>query len=66
MGKAKRRKDAIRVFKKRVKLFMAVTTRPEQVDYKLFHLKTSATPCSCWLCRGEKYTRKQKHKPDLE
>ncbi len=24
--------------------------------------KSDAKPCSCWLCRGEKYNRKQKHK----
>ena len=24
--------------------------------------KSDAKPCSCWLCRSEKYSRKQKHK----
>ena len=23
-----------------------------------YHYKTMRTPCSCWLCRGEKYDRK--------
>lgn len=25
-------------------------------------LKSHGKPCSCWMCRGERYSRKTKHK----
>ena len=28
--------------------------------------KTTASPCNCWMCQGEKYNRKIKHKKGFE
>jgi hypothetical protein len=28
--------------------------------------KNTATPCNCWMCQGEKYSRKIKHKKTFE
>lgn len=30
-----------------------------------YHYKSMRTPCSCWLCRGEKYSRKEYKKASL-
>jgi hypothetical protein len=28
--------------------------------------KSTASPCSCWVCQGERYSRKMKHKKVFE
>ena len=28
--------------------------------------KNTASPCNCWMCQGEKYSRKTKHKKSFE
>lgn len=31
-----------------------------------YHYKSMRTPCSCWLCRGEKYNRREYKKASLQ
>lgn len=36
------------------------TSLMDQKDFKIY--KTTGTPCSCWLYRGESYDRRKFHK----
>ena len=45
-------------FIKRLKLFNLKQKTPQ--DYICY--KTTSSPCSCFICKGERYTRKEKHK----
>lgn len=45
-------------FKKRLRNLNLVCKSDR--DYKGY--RTTGTPCSCFLCRGEKYSRNIKHK----
>ena len=62
-----RRHHARRVFKARLKVIAACM--PERKEW--FEIasekwvrpyKTSGTPCSCWMCRGESFDRKKAKK----
>jgi hypothetical protein len=32
----------------------------------MYIFKTTGKPCSCFMCSGNKYSRKNKHKPGLD
>ena len=66
-----------RVFKRRMKLFSSYGStlltddgkrieHPHWYDYANVRnykaYKTTSTPCSCWLCKGEKYNRAKSKK----
>ena len=70
-----RRQQMSRVFKARMILYAAYGTPVIREDGSIdnhphwFELakdkwakvyQTTGTPCSCWMCRGEKYNRKRK------
>ena len=63
--RAWRRYQARRVFKARLKYVAAirndqhVTWKDLRCEHGVLVYKTTGTPCSCWLCRGEKYNRKE-------
>lgn len=66
-----RRHQAARVFKARLKYHASISTyyvskdgatyRPHWFELAKDHwaqvYRTTGTPCSCWMCRGEKYNR---------
>ena len=61
--RAWRRHQARRVFKARLK-YVAAIRIDEHVTWKdllgehgTLVYKTTGTPCSCWLCKGESYDR---------
>lgn len=71
--RAWRRHQARRVFKARLK-YAAVCRTYENVTWKDLlegnkcHIyKTTGTPCSCWICKGESYDRaKERHESSRE
>lgn len=61
--RAWRRHQARRVYKARLK-YVAAIRNEQNVTWKdllgehgVLVYKTTGTPCSCWLCRGESYDR---------
>lgn len=69
-----RRRQAARVFKARLKYHASITSlyisdnrtpiyRPLWSDLAKEHwtqaYRNTGTPCSCWICRGEKYNRQE-------
>lgn len=59
MNKFERRVKGMFKFKKRLKLWYPCS---EQRNNQHYTLKTTSTPCSCYMCSGESYSRKIKHK----
>lgn len=57
MDKARRQEISKLKHKKRCKVH---GLKPEEH----YEYKESGTPCSCYVCRGEKHSRKNKHKRD--
>lgn len=57
MNKHERHLIKMKKFKRRMMKF-----KPEDRVGDLNGYRNHSTPCSCWICRGEKYSRKQKHK----
>ena len=62
-----RRHHARRVFKARLTYFAAVSPERkrwfELTEEKWTRLmKSTGTPCSCWMCQGESYDRKATRK----
>jgi len=55
-NKGERRRKTWLKYKKRAKKWNIFG------KYKWFALKSHGVPCSCPACRGEKYSRKRKHK----
>ena len=61
-----RRQQMARVFKARMILYAAYGTPVIREDGSIDnHPQTTGTPCSCWMCRGEKYNRKEYKKETL-
>jgi hypothetical protein len=68
-NRAQRRKDSAVVYKRRIKFWTATTdsTRinptgsPTIPEPETHFLKRTGTPCSCFLCQGERYKRVPKH-----
>lgn len=67
MNKFERRVKGHYKFKKRLRNYKINPTEMLDADKdSVWHaLKTSGKPCSCWLCRDEKYKRKVKHKNQI-
>lgn len=64
MNKHERRLKGYHKFKKRLKNYrinpeVMLSTEAKSVNYAL---KTTGKPCSCFICSGQKYSRKTKHK----
>ena len=59
MDRSERRFRSENKYKKRVKTFLQIWGEHARTAYVL---KSTSTPCSCWMCRGLDYSRKQKHK----
>lgn len=63
-SRAWRRHQARRVFKARLKYVAACSFGPRRLWHELWTEKwvqpyrTTGTPCSCWMCRGESFDRK--------
>ena len=60
-----RRQQMARVFKARMILYAAYGTPVIREDGSIDNHQTTGTPCSCWMCRGEKYNRKEYKKETL-
>ena len=55
-----------RVFKARMILYAAYGHCIIREDGSCYeHYKTTGTPCSCWMCRGMEYDRKEYKKETL-
>lgn len=48
-------------FEKRLKLYGV-----KKEDGKFYCFKSTGKPCSCYMCSGQKYNRKVKHKDSLK
>ena len=59
MDRSERRFRGENRHKKRVKMFLHIWGEHARTAHTL---KSTSTPCSCWMCRGERYSRKEKHK----
>ena len=59
MNRAERRFRGENRWKKRVKLYLQTWGESARTAHVL---KSTSTPCSCYMCSGEGYSRKQKHK----
>ena len=59
MGIAERRFRGSNKYKKRIKLFLQIWGEYARTAHVL---KSTSTPCSCNMCKGNRYSRKQKHK----
>lgn len=62
MNKFERRLKGYYKFKKRLKNVGFTTEELKKANTNLYAYKTSGKPCSCYMCRNEKYTRNIKHK----
>lgn len=56
-----RREALDRKYKQRLDLYGL-----KETEGRFYAYKSSSCPCSCRVCRDEKYSRKQKHKNDGE
>lgn len=63
MNRAERRFRGENRYLKRVKLFSQIWGEVAKTSHIL---KSTSTPCSCYMCKGESYSRKQKHKNSEE
>ncbi len=61
MNKFQRRVKGKHKFLRRLKLYGLLDEFRRRPDC-YYAFKTSSTPCSCWVCRNEKFSRKIKHK----
>ena len=70
MKRATRRQDEKNHVKKRMKYILVCHFGNKEDFLKSFRYwyvyKNTASPCNCWMCQGEKYSRKTKHKTDFE
>lgn len=60
MNKGRRQELTQLRFKRRLRDHR-ITPKP---DGNYYAFKSSGAPCSCWVCRDEKYSRKVKHKAE--
>lgn len=59
MDRAERRFRGSNKYKKRIKLFLQIWGEYARTAHVL---KSTSRPCSCNICKGNRYSRKQKHK----
>lgn len=62
MNKQERKLKGQAKFKKRLKNYGFTLEDVNKPNYNLFSFKTSGRPCSCGICKGEKFNRNKKHK----
>ena len=64
MNKGERQRIERLKFEKRLKLLKNKMTPLTQgfLEGNFYAYKTTGTPCSCFLCRRDKYKRNEKHK----
>ena len=62
MNKQERKQKGFFKFKKRLQNFGFNINDIFNKNINLFYLKTTRTPCSCYMCSRAKYSRKVKHK----
>lgn len=60
MNKKERRQKQFYKLKKRLQNFKYKLE--DLLEHNLYVFKTTGKPCSCYICSGKKYSRKQKHK----
>lgn len=63
-NKGWRQEVKMRHFKRRLKMY-GYDQLPEGLPANSNPFRTTGKPCSCWMCRGESYSRKIKHKQAL-
>ncbi len=63
-NKGLRQEVKMRYFKRRLKIYQYDKIR-EVVAVNSNVLRTTGKPCSCPMCRGERYSGKTKHKQPL-
>ena len=61
MDKARRHEIKMLKYKKRLKNRKIY----DETKSNFYILRSTASPCSCYACSGEKYSRKVKHKVNL-
>lgn len=66
MNKQERKLKGFHKFKKRLQNFGYKIEDVNRPDFNLHAFKTTGKPCSCWMCKGEKFDRKEKHKNKLD
>ncbi len=60
MNKGRRHELKMLKYKKRIKRIPKWLS--EESSHNLYALRSHGKPCSCSLCRNEKFSRKEKHK----
>jgi hypothetical protein len=65
MNKQERKLKGLNKFKKRLKNYGYKIEDVFKQGYNLFCFKTTGKPCSCFICRGEKFNRIEKHKNNI-
>lgn len=58
MDKGRRQELTRLKFKRRLNNMNVSAQDLERYDYR--HYKTTSTPCSCWMCKGERYKDKER------
>jgi hypothetical protein len=66
MNKQERKLKGLNKFKKRLKNYGYKIEDINKTNYNLYCFKTTGKPCSCWMCKGEKFNRKEKNKNKLD
>jgi predicted ester cyclase len=69
MNKARRHEFKMLKYKKRIKLYGFTSCDIEKDNLKLHAFRSHSVPCSCGVCRSEKYRntlRQQSKKIDLK
>lgn len=65
MNKFERRLKGYHKWKKRM-CNLGLSTEFQENPNLYIAYKTSGKPCSCWICKNEKYNRKIKHRNRYE
>ena len=60
MNKLERTNLKLKKFKRRLKMYNLWEKGKGLLKHHEF--RNSSKPCSCWMCRNEKFSRKIKHK----
>jgi hypothetical protein len=66
MDKQERKLKGKYKFIKRLKKYGYKAADAFKENYNLWVFKTTGSPCSCWMCRGDKFNRKIKHKNKID
>jgi hypothetical protein len=66
MDKQERKLKGRYKFIKRLKKYGYKAVDAFKENHNLFVFKTTGSPCSCWMCSGDKFSRKIKHKNKID